>query len=127
MPIRHPRALAAIAGLALTGCSIGIAASPGSSVADTTGIHEIRHVVIVMQENRSFDEYFGTYPGADGLPMQNGQFTPCVPDPRGGCQKPFHDPAAVNSGGPHSAVNAAADVNGGRMDGFVAQALKGRK
>jgi phospholipase C len=127
MPRRHPRALAAIAGLALTGCSIGTAASPGPTVADTTGIHKIRHVVIVMQENRSFDEYFGTYPGVDGLPMQNGQFTTCVPDPRGGCQKPFHDPAAVNTGGPHSAVNAAADVNGGRMDGFVAQALKGRK
>ena len=32
------------------------------------GIHKIRHVVIIMQENRSFDSYFGTYPGADGIP-----------------------------------------------------------
>ena len=32
------------------------------------GIHKIKHVVIVMQENRSFDSYFGTYPGADGIP-----------------------------------------------------------
>jgi phospholipase C len=31
-----------------------------------TGIHKIRHVIIIMQENRSFDSYFGTYPGADG-------------------------------------------------------------
>ena len=30
------------------------------------GIHKIKHVVVIMQENRSFDEYFGTYPGADG-------------------------------------------------------------
>jgi phospholipase C len=30
------------------------------------GIHKIKHVIVVMQENRSFDEYFGTYPGADG-------------------------------------------------------------
>lgn len=26
----------------------------------------ITHIVIVTQENRSFDQYFGTYPGADG-------------------------------------------------------------
>ena len=31
-------------------------------------IHKIKHVVIIMQENRSFDSYFGTYPGADGIP-----------------------------------------------------------
>ncbi|MEA2145511.1 MAG: hypothetical protein QOG59_1098, partial [Solirubrobacteraceae bacterium] len=29
------------------------------------GIHKIRHVVVIMQENRSFDNYFGTFPGAD--------------------------------------------------------------
>ena len=45
------------------------------------GIHKIKHVIIVMQENRSFDSYFGTFPGADGIPMQNGVPTVCVPDP----------------------------------------------
>jgi phospholipase C len=25
-------------------------------------------VIVIMQENRSFDSYFGTYPGADGIP-----------------------------------------------------------
>ena len=33
------------------------------------GIHKIKHVIIVMQENRSFDTYFGTHPGADGIPL----------------------------------------------------------
>ena len=28
----------------------------------------IRRVVIMIQENRSFDHYFGLFPGADGLP-----------------------------------------------------------
>ena len=28
----------------------------------------IRHIVVLMQENHSFDNYFGTYPGADGIP-----------------------------------------------------------
>ncbi len=32
---------------------------------------KIKHIVVIMQENRSFDSYFGTYPGADGFPRQN--------------------------------------------------------
>ncbi len=28
----------------------------------------IKHLVVLMQENHTFDNYFGTYPGADGLP-----------------------------------------------------------
>lgn len=77
-----------------------------------------------MQENRSFDSYFGTYPGADGLPTDgHGHFTSCVPDPRmHGCDPPFHDPLQVNGGGPHNQDSAAADVDGGKMDGFVRQA-----
>jgi phospholipase C len=89
----------------------------------STGIHKIRHVVMIMQENRSFDHYFGTYPGANGIPAGV-----CVPDPlNGGCVAPFHDPAEANSGGPHAAVNAAADIDGGKMDGFVGQAQRGQR
>ena len=29
--------------------------------------HRIKHVFVIFQENRSFDHYFGTYPGVDGL------------------------------------------------------------
>ena len=28
----------------------------------------IEHFIVLMQENHSFDNYFGTYPGADGIP-----------------------------------------------------------
>ena len=78
-----------------------------------------------MQENRSFDQYFGTYPGADGIAMKNGEPAVCVPDPaRGICIKPYHNPLDQNSGGPHGAVNATADVDGAKMDGFVGQAQK---
>jgi phospholipase C len=31
------------------------------------GVEDIKHVVILVQENRSFDEYFGTFPGATGF------------------------------------------------------------
>jgi phospholipase C len=93
-----------------------------------TGIHKIRHVIIIMQENRSFDSYFGTYPGADGIPVSNGVSTVCVPNPRGGCQQPYHDTADVNGGGPHGLGNFVADLNGGRMNGFIRQrdSAKGR-
>jgi phospholipase C len=92
------------------------------------GIHKIQHVVIIMQENRSFDSYFGTFPGADGIPMRGGQPAVCVPDPATGrCVEPFHDSADLNHGGPHGAVSAVADVDGGRMDGFIAQAEGARK
>jgi phospholipase C len=81
------------------------------------GIHKIQHVVMIMQENHSFDSYFGTYPGANGIPAGI-----CVPDPlSGGCVAPFHDPADRVIGGPHGAAAAIADIDGGKMDGFVAQ------
>jgi phospholipase C len=96
--------------------------SPQLPVYVLAGIHKIQHVVVIMQENRSFDSYFGTYPGADGIP--HGV---CVPDPvNGGCVAPFHDSADINYGGPHSAKNATADIDAGKMDGFVGQAETGQ-
>jgi Phosphoesterase family len=124
----------AAAGLLLTSCTSS-APSPASSgspssasasgfsgggVQADAGIHKIKHVVIIMQENRSFDSFFGTYPGADGIPAKNGQFTVCVPDPRtGGCDKPYHDPSLVNGGAGHNLTDATTDIDGGKMDGFV--------
>ncbi len=91
------------------------------------GIHKIKHVIIIMQENRSFDSYFGTYPGAVGIPMSDGKPTVCVPDPATGrCVKPYHDKSDINGGGPHGEPNAIVDVNQGKMNGFIA-ALQGSK
>ena len=53
-------------------------------IAPATGIHKIRHVVVIMQENRSFDSYFGTFPGANGIPMVRGRPQLCLPDPAAG-------------------------------------------
>jgi phospholipase C len=86
------------------------------------GIHKIRHVVIIMQENRSFDNYFGTYPGADGIPGLAGNpgRVPCVPDPlRHRCTRPYHDSHDVDYGGPHDQTAYNTDYDGGRMDGFI--------
>ncbi len=37
------------------------------TVVRPLGIHKIKHVIFINQENRSFDSYFGTFPGADGI------------------------------------------------------------
>jgi len=118
-------AVALAAGAAIV---VACTSSTGSgSGAPASGIAKIKHVVVIMQENRSFDTYFGTYPGADGIPMKDGQPTVCLPNPSGGCNKPFHDPADVNGGGPHSQDSAVADVDGGKMDGFLTSAVNSSK
>ncbi|MGH7761352.1 MAG: alkaline phosphatase family protein [Candidatus Dormibacteraceae bacterium] len=112
----------------LYACSSPAASTPSPTPVAASGIHKIQHVVVIMQENRSFDQYFGTFPGADGLPVSNGQFTVCLPDAATGvCVKPYHDSSDLNYGGPHGQANATADINGGKMDGFITQALKGQK
>ena len=113
---------------ATTGSTPSTVATTSTTGSGSNDIHKIAHVVVIMQENRSFDSYFGTYLGADGIPMANGQPTVCVPDPANNtCVKPFHNTGDVNGGGPHGQTNATADVNGGKMDGFVGQAENGRK
>ncbi len=41
--------------------------------------------------------------------------------------KPFVDHADVNGGGPHGQVDATADIDSGKMDGFVGRQLRGKK
>src|SRR6516165_2802277 len=124
-------AIAAVLGsCALAACTgpKNVTGSANPNLASLTGIHKIRHVIIIMQENRSFDNYFGTYPGADGIPMRNGATTACLPNPKGGCQRPYHDTRDINGGGPHGLDNFVADYNHGKMDGFIGQrdTAKGR-
>jgi phospholipase C len=97
----------------------------GKSASDM-GLHKIRHVIVVMQENRSFDSYFGTFPGADGIPMAGGKPSVCIPDPANGkCIKPFHNSSLLDGGGPHSHGAALTDVAGGKMNGFIASEVAG--
>jgi phospholipase C len=128
---RRSRLLVGVSVSAVVALAAGtLVASQGSSVSASsgTGIHKIKHIIVIMQENRSFDSYFGTYPGADGLPTKNGTPTACSPNAQTGqCVPAFADHADVNGGGPHSENNATADINGGQMNGFVNQALNARK
>ncbi len=105
--------------------ALTLACGAANASAGSAGIHLIKHVVIIMQENHSFDNYFGAFPGADGIPGLAGHpgRIPCIPDPnRGGCDRPYHDIQLSGNGGPHFQDSAVADINNGRMNGFVAQA-----
>ncbi len=89
-----------------------------------TGIHKIKHVVMVMQENRSFDSYFGRFPGADGIPTRHGRPVACLPAGAGRpCHRPYPNHKDVNGGGPHGMANFSNDLDHGRMDGFLQQAV----
>jgi len=78
----------------------------------------IKHIVVIMQENRSFDNYFGTYPGANGIP--NGVCMPLSPDnPEIGCVKPFLSTRAVSADMPHGYQSSIVAYDNGRMDGYL--------
>src|ERR1700719_819344 len=86
----------------------------------SSSIPQIQHVIIIMQENRSFDSYFGTYPGANGIPMKNGTPNDCNPIPETHqCVYSYHAQKEKASGGPHDTSAVVKDVDGGKMDGFV--------
>lgn len=78
----------------------------------------IRHFIVLMQENHTFDNCFGTYPGADGIPPDV-----CIPvdsnDPTGQCVRPFHIGTLPIEDLDHSSVTFWRQYNDGRMDGFI--------
>jgi phospholipase C len=86
------------------------AVSPTSSSA-------IQHIVIVLQENHTFDNYFGTYPGADGT----AGASICLPVAPGSsqCIGPSHAPTRTPNDMSHNHATALADYDGGKMDAFV--------
>jgi phospholipase C len=77
---------------------------------------QIEHIVFVIQENHTFDNYFGTYPKADGFPA--GLRLPRQP---GGEPEvaPFHFTSPPSHDMSHRWATAHAAMNGGKMDGFI--------
>ena len=98
------------------------ATSSSAGTSTAVGLNRIDHFIFIVQENRSFDQYFGTYPGADGIPTNpDGSFSVCVPDKfQGGiCVPPYVTRSDNQDGGPHTHVATVNDVDGGKMDGFI--------
>jgi phospholipase C len=77
--MRRVLVAAAFAALAAGG-GLGAAFMPSGSHAaapkHAIGIHKIKHVIVIRQENGSFDHYFGTYPGTAGFPRNHAQPRP---------------------------------------------------
>jgi phospholipase C len=85
--------------------------------ASSNSLAGISHIVVVFQENHTFDNYFGSYPGANGT-AGKGLLLPSTP---GGLPSiaPFHSPTLTPADMNHSWASAHADYDSGRMDGFV--------
>ena len=68
--------------------------------SNAAGIDTIEHLIFVVQENRSFDHYFGTFPGANGIP--DDRMAPSAPAcpirASGRCRRPFHDTNTFDQG-----------------------------
>jgi phospholipase C len=133
-PLRGVVFLFALAGCAssstLPGGGLAKTLSAARGIPADPGAH-IKHVVVIIQENRSFDNFFAGYPGADApmfgcapdkqletviAPARHSSPTQC---PSGQKKVPFrkttfqHEPNL-----PHSFEAAMIDWNNGKMDGF---------
>jgi phospholipase C len=79
----------------------------------------IEHFVVLMQENHTFDNYFGTYPGADGIP--EGVCMPVDPFDAANteCIESFHIGERGSEDLDHSQPTFLMQYNEGKLDGFV--------
>src|ERR1700726_4300842 len=119
--------------LLLHGCgglTVGSNIPPGTTACSK--LTDIEHVVIFIQENRSFDHYFGSYRGVRGFSDQSVAFQqpdlPNTGNPPVGKLLPFHlDTSVTNAACTHDIthdwVPQHQSWNNGAMDGFVSSRL----
>jgi phospholipase C len=78
----------------------------------------IEHFIVVMQQNHTFDNYFGTYPGANGIPEGV-----CVPTSLSNTNQPCIAPYEITthpiSDLSHSDTIFEGQYQNGKMNGFV--------
>jgi phospholipase C len=117
--------------------------------AQTDGLQKINHVVVIYQENWSFDSLYGRFPGANGIdnagaaiqqvdkdgqpyttlpqPM-NTTYSPAIPDPRFPGDLPvapydlskYAAPNQLTGDAVHRFYQEQYQIDGGKMDKFVA-------
>src|SRR5437016_8516319 len=124
-------AAAELAAVLLPGCGGG-GTSPGPAPSVCSKLTDIEHVVIFIQENRSFDHYFGSYRGVRGFAEQSPAFQQPDPanttNPPAGVLLPFHlDTSKTNAACTHDIthdwVPQHQSWDSGAMDGFVTSRL----
>lgn len=104
-------------GAAFVASLLIISALPHSASAATPST-PIKHVIVILQENHTFDNYFGTYPGVNGL-----YDVGAMPDKPGGAPavKPYLFASAVLQANLNNSWTAAHDAyDNGSMNGFIA-------
>ena len=123
--------VAELASLGLNGCGSGSNTPPSPSTA-CSKLTDIEHVVILIQENRSFDHYFGSYRGVRGFSDPSAAFQ--QPDPANtatspvGQLLPFHlDTSQANAACTHDIshdwVPQHQSWDNGKMDGLGSSRL----
>jgi phospholipase C len=98
------------------------------NVTSNSGLTNIQHIIFLVQENRSFDNYFGRlgayrvsegYPNnVDGIPLNVTLY-----DSQGNPVHPFHFQTVCTENLSPFWNETHLDVNGGKMDQFLVQAL----
>jgi phospholipase C len=110
--------LASIAPL-LAACSDGPlepGSAEGTSTSSITVPMPIKHVVIIVKENHTFDNYFGSFPGAAGTVNASGQnLCPTTTGSVAACSEP---PDAPTHDICHSHNCALTDLDEGKLDGW---------
>src|ERR1700752_4662999 len=89
--------------LGMMGCS-------GTASISSATSPKIQHVVFIVKENRSFDEYFGQFPGANGSrfgTLSSGQVIPLG-----------HTPDQVAHDLGHDWFSGIQVIDGGKLDLF---------
>ncbi len=107
--------------LLLTALTIPLFGMPQTSAAQSENDPNtpIEHFIVVMQQNHTFDNYFGTYPGANGLP--DGVCIPIsVSDPKNKqCVAPYEITNQPISDLSHSESIFFDQYQNGKMTGFI--------
>jgi phospholipase C len=135
-------------------CCCAIVPAVRDAAAQAAGPEKIRHVIVIYQENWSFDGLYGKFPGADGITNAGEQIrqvkkdgtrytnlpqpldtakNPPLPDPRFPADLPVapydaarYVPLDQKTGDiVNRALQEERQINGGRMDGFVALSENG--
>jgi phospholipase C len=84
----------------------------------------IEHLVVLMQTGHSFDNYFGTYPGADGIPAGVCQRPSVNQLTDKGCVRPFRLAGRPPEVLDHGRTTWRRQYNTGKMNGFLAASRK---
>ncbi len=104
-------------------CSFSAGAMPADTLGDCAAAKTpIEHIVVIMQENRSFDQYFGHLPGhgQDDVDVPaSGAANPGTADGGGASLPWFHESRYCVEDTDHGWVASHGQYNGGKNDGFA--------